>query len=169
MSKTPAAAAKREHKKVRTASRREDARDSAALFLLGIATYRGDGVVKDRGKAAQLFQRAVDAGNTDALLWLARCYNVGGVGLEEDKAVQLYERALTAGDTKALFWLARCYDYGGVGLEVDKGKAVPLYERAADKGVGAAMLRLGCCYRDGNGVNVDTAILRRYGNFIGAV
>jgi uncharacterized protein len=58
----------------------------------------GREVVRDAAKAAELYRRAVDAGNATGMVFLGDLYKKGlGVAKHEAKVEELYRRAEVAG------------------------------------------------------------------------
>ena len=107
---------------------------------------KGDGVEKDVEKAVYWWQKAADAGDSDAQYRLAFCYLKGdGVEKDVEKAVYWWQKAADAGDSDAQYRLAFCY-LKGDGVEKDVEKAVYWCQKAADAGNSGAeyMLEL-CC------------------------
>ncbi|KAH3761753.1 GNAT family N-acetyltransferase [Pelomyxa schiedti] len=106
---------------------------SASSFTsLGLCYQMGiGGVKKDDHKAVSLYQRAVDAGDAQAMCNLAVFYEWGDdcVGQDINKAVKLWQRAAGSGNTEAMNRLSRCY-YLGEGVGKDRFKAATLQERA---------------------------------------
>jgi TPR repeat protein len=97
--------------------------------MVNLASYYedGTGVTKSADKAVELYQRAADLCNVDAIVNLALCYKNGtGVTKSDEIAVELYERAIELGDAGAVFSLALCYeDRRGRGEEHgESGRAV---------------------------------------------
>jgi TPR repeat protein len=82
----------------------------------------------------QRYQRAVDAGDTSAMVGLAGLLLGRG---DDSGAAQLYQRAADAGDTSAMVGLAGLL----LGRGDDSG-AAQLYQRAADAGDTSAMVGL---------------------------
>ena len=128
--------------------------DPFALFNLGVRNEKR-GIAQDKKKAIELFQRAADLGNADAMNKLG-VYHYKGNGVLQDKkkSIELYQKAADMGNTDAMFNLAVCYERGE-GVSQDKKKAIELYQRASDMGNTDAMVNLGACYDKGNGVSQD--------------
>ena len=69
----------------------------------------GCGVTEDKKKATELYQRASDMDNSDAMNNLGTCYMKGcGVIEDKKKAVELYQSASGMGDAAAMNNLGRC-------------------------------------------------------------
>ena len=72
---------------------------------------KGEGLRRDPMKAHSLFKRAAEAGETDALYWLAKMYENGdGVVLDIDEAIRHMEAAAKAGHKDAVAWLEKRRD-----------------------------------------------------------
>jgi TPR repeat protein/serine/threonine protein kinase len=113
------------------------------------------GVDKNETKAAELYRRASDAGDTGAMKNLGVCYENGtGLAKDEAMAVEMYRRAADDSDADGMVHLGVCYRHGR-GVPKDEIKAVELYKRAADAGNAYGMVNLGACYEKGNGVPID--------------
>ncbi len=94
----------------------------------------GEGVPKDLGKAAELFQKAADQGDLKAQYNLGVCYASGeGVPKDLGKAAELFQKAADQGYPKAQYELGMSYR-NGEGVPKDLGKAAELFKKAADQG-----------------------------------
>ena len=108
----------------------------------GWAYQNGQGVPKDLGKAAELYQKAADKGYDLAQNNLGWLYENGeGVPKDLGKAVELYQKAADKGNTFAQNNLGWLYE-NGQGVPKDLGKAVELYQRAANQGYQPAIANL---------------------------
>ena len=69
--------------------------EAEELLNLGERYMEGEeGIAQDEAKAVELFQRAADLGNADAMVRLGECYDDGeGVEQDKSKAVEWYQRA----------------------------------------------------------------------------
>jgi uncharacterized RDD family membrane protein YckC len=144
---------------------------------LGWLYENGQGVPKDLGKAADLYQKAADQGDADAQFNLGNLYRDGrGVPQDSEKAIELYrkatdgyqkvadqkfreaaelyQKAADQGDADAQFNLG-CLYQNGQGVPKDLEKAAKLYREAADQGHAAAQFNLGWLYQNGQGVPKD--------------
>eukprot|EP01105_Mastigella_eilhardi_P017951 TRINITY_DN4141_c0_g2_i1.p1 TRINITY_DN4141_c0_g2~~TRINITY_DN4141_c0_g2_i1.p1 ORF type:complete len:1134 (+),score=270.28 TRINITY_DN4141_c0_g2_i1:1213-4614(+) len=125
-----------------------------ALPPLAHCYFRGDGVPRDRARAARQFERALQAGAEFDVTELGVCLLEGaGDALEKDeaRAVALLQRALDAGHVAAAAPLARCLLSGEGVPAPDPQRATQLLRDAADAGDGAALHALGSCYARGDG------------------
>ncbi len=117
----------------------------------------GRGVEKDDAKAAELYRKAADAGNSRGLVALGILY-ANGRGVEKDdaKAAELYRKAADAGNSDGMVNLGILY-VSGRGVEQDDAKAAELYRKAADAGHSVGMFNLGILYEKRLGVEKDDA------------
>jgi len=114
------------------------------------AYFRGDFRV-----ARQWYERAVSAGDSEAMANLAVLYE-NGLGVEYDfaKARQLFEKAATAGNADAMFGLGTMYEWAE-GVAQDYQQALDWFEKGAASGDSGCMWRLGTMYERGEGVARD--------------
>jgi len=130
----------------------------------------GKGVPQDEKKAIELYQRASDMKNANALVHLGDFYENGkGVPQNLEKAIELYQRAfdeyknapsdrsvmpkpmfmVSKKDySEHLFKFGLCYEKG-TGLPKDDSKAFLFYQLASNLGNKNAMLNLGIFYENG--------------------
>ena len=111
----------------------------------------------------ELFQKAAEAGNANAMNELGSVY-VNGQGVERniERGVGWYEKAAQSGSTAAMENLGSLYE-NGYGVEQDYEKAEEWYRKGAERyrkeaeaGTVAAMASLGKCYINGKGVTADS-------------
>ena len=110
-----------------------------AQLNLGWLYQNGQGVPKDLGKAAELYQKAADQGDGAALGWLYQ--NGQGVPKDLGKAAELYQRAADQGYAFAQNNLGWLYE-NGQGVPKDLAKAAELYQKAANHGYEPAIANL---------------------------
>jgi len=79
------------------------------MFDLGVLYRDGLGVAQDYDKARELFQKAADAGDADAMNNLGALYGKGlGVAQDYGKAREWYQKGADAGNTDSMFnWVGR--------------------------------------------------------------
>lgn len=120
----------------------------------------GDFLEQDDAKAVQLFQDAVEKGNTKAMLCLAMMYQQGlGVAEDEQKAVELLASAAEQGDAEAQYTLGRLLHKAGHIQE-----AISLFMAASQQGNGAASYALSTMYDTGEaGVKSETEMVQLLG------
>ena len=98
----------------------------------------------DDASKLQMVQKRIDAGDADAMEFLASKYYFGRLGLKKDvvRAIELWTEAAELGSWKAHFELGRSY-YNGDGVGQDKVKAVGHWQHAAMKGDASSRHGLG--------------------------
>lgn len=112
----------------------------------GIAYYNA----KQYDLAIPALTEAAKAGNTDAQLHLAKCYDFGyGVPQNVATAVMWYTKAANAGNANAQNNLAYFYSKG-IGVQQNKAMAFRLYSQAAAQNEPSALNSLGLCYNNNN-------------------
>lgn len=105
--------------------------ESEALRRLAVAYVDGCGVEqRDCKEAVGFFQRAVDLGNCEAIVDLAKCFRYGqGVKQNPEKAAGLFKTAVEKGNITAMKHLGNMY-HEGIGVALDRTKSVELYKQA---------------------------------------
>ena len=90
---------------------------------------------RDNASALVMVQKRIDAGDAEAMHFLAKKYFDGEIGLEKNaqRAIQLWTDAAELGSNEAHFELGRLYFFGD-GVGQDEARAVELWEHAAMKG-----------------------------------
>lgn len=130
--------------------------DADMLFEQGCEAYKYS--KKDKtaySKAFQLFKKAADLGNVEALNNLGYMYFRGeGIPKDYKKACELYEQAAVNGSVLAANNLGSMYRDGN-GVAQDYKKAFELYEQAAEQDYGWAIYNLGLMYSKGMGMRAD--------------
>ena len=130
--------------------------ESADLLKQGMDYYEGKKVEQDQQKAFELFVKAAELGNMQALYNAGLMYNNGqGVEKDDAKAAECYQKAADAGHLDAQNRLAYSY-LNGFGVEQDDDKAYFWYKKAADAGSALGMDNLGLLYDYGRGVEQDS-------------
>ncbi len=127
----------------------DDAENSLELgkkYLYGIDVRQSD------VKAAGLFRKASDLGNSVAQWYLGWMYDNGiGVPQSDVDAVKWYRKAADQGLADAQNCLGWMYD-NGIGVPQSDVDAVKWYRKAADQGLADAQNCLGWMYDNGIGV-----------------
>ena len=138
------------------AAAREDDPD-AMLALAGLYASGEGGAAQDYAKAFEWCRRAVDAGNTDALLPLATMYRRGrGTARDDAKALELFLRLARDGNSEAMVsagWML-CR---GLGAPADEKAGRALMDAGGTNGRERDLTRLGDIYLSGDGVDADPA------------
>jgi uncharacterized protein len=124
----------------------------------------GNKVKRSRLEAAKWYRLAMDQGNVEAQLRLARLVHQGGDGLKQDfiMAAQLYREAADLGNAEAQNWLGYCFQHG-IGVEANDQSAFESYRQSADAGFAAAQNNLGLMYLTGRGT--ERSLLRAFDYF----
>jgi len=123
--------------------------DTAVLY------ERGQGVPKDRAKAAAWYRRAADQGFALAQSNLGNEYDTGrGVSLDYAAAAAWFRRAADQGLSSAQYNLGLLYE-AGRGVPKDDAEASAWLRKSADQGDPYAQFALGRLYALGNGVPQD--------------
>ena len=118
--------------------------DLAAMRNLGMMLRKGQGTEKDPQKAAEIYQRAAEAGLPTAQADLADMYLKGELGPPDlARALPLLEAAAAANHPVAQFQLGQFYETGAPPLVPQNLEvARQLYAAAADRGLKDAADRL---------------------------
>ena len=104
--------------------------------------YASIGVPKSAKKAAKLYKRAVELGNTMAMVGLGRLYERGdGVKMDQKKARQLYQLAADRGNVNGQFNLGSSLRVAG-----DETAAMSYFTLAANRGFIKAWNSIGGLY-----------------------
>ena len=124
-----------------------------AMTYLGNAYRDGQiGLVISMKKATRLYKRAVELGNTTAMLSLGSCYRLGlGVKMDRKKMEQLWRMAADRGQALAQAKVALL-------CEQELGRpseAFRLMKLAAEQGYTMAESKLGSYFQHGFGVEAD--------------
>ena len=110
-----------------------------SMNCLGALYYMGDIVEQDYEKAAELYERAMDAGCYQSIINLGYIYEYGRVGKPDyDKAYQFYSLAAAlAPSSEALYKLGDMFSRGKA-VPRDMRKAFALYKRSLQLAEGDA-------------------------------
>lgn len=142
-------------------------RGALILLLLTLSGIAGRAQAADAppttyGDAIRWYQKAANAGSTDAQYLLAYMLETGkGRKRNLSAAAEWYRRAAVQGHALAQFrlgWMRQ----NGIGVERDLAKAASWYVSAAAKGVSEAAFNLGYLYEVGEGVAKDPEKARIY-------
>ena len=136
--------------------------EAAKLFNLAYDYEEGNGVPKDNQKAFELFQKAANLGDINAMFETGAHYYFGkGTPQDTSQAFAWCKKAAEKGQIYAMDWIGECYR-DGEGVVQNIQKAIEWFEKSAEGGNGWASLNLGRMYRDGTGVNKDFAKARSW-------
>ncbi|TNG02460.1 MAG: sel1 repeat family protein, partial [Gammaproteobacteria bacterium] len=131
------------------------------LLLLQLATIHAEELseeyqqgwfafqAKDYGKAADIWKKLADKGDTKAALGLAAIYENGlGTARNPAESARWYQVAADQGSPEAQHDLGIKY-FTGNGVKKDQDKAFSLWKKAAEKGLGVAQAKTGYMYHQG--------------------
>ena len=99
--------------------------------------------VRDK-KYEEMFKKAVEMNNSDAMMDLAFFYMENNSD-KKDEEFKLVERAAKLGNARGMFNLAQCYQ-GGIGTQKSDKKAIEWYTKAAQAGYPEASMYLSMDY-----------------------
>lgn len=117
----------------------------ADMYLAG----RG-GLNRDYGKAADLYRRAADKGESAGFNGLAVLHlNGWGVVKDDTMAVQMYRKSMDLDDPRGIAGTALMHQLGRGGVTQDLAKARELYERAAARNDNMALNNIAFFYLNG--------------------
>ena len=134
--------------------------DPAMNRELGRLYHHGRGVPRNPGEARRYLEIAAEAGDTEAMFYLAVHLTAeAGEGPLPDAARQWYERAASAGHAGAAYNLATLLR-AGVDVRPDPERAQALYVTAAEAGHAHAALALGMLFEQGGPWPSDPARAR---------
>jgi TPR repeat protein len=126
-----------------------------AINLLGVISYKGEGVPKDPEKAFKLWRESAEMGNTKAMNRLGTELGREGVASKNrGEALKWFQKAAEQGDACAQFNLGIAF-FKGEGVAVDKVESVKWYRLAAEQGNANAQFNLGVAFYHGDGVSVN--------------
>ena len=137
------------------------AMNQLALMYYDGFYYHGKGIVRNPQKSHRLWEKAINLGNTEAML------SLGHVLLSESdilKGLEWYKKAADLGDTEAMIELGRIYSVGAfnVPVNLEEGKKwyrenAKFYKKAIEVNNldSEAMYRLAELYASGRGVLKD--------------
>jgi TPR repeat protein len=132
-----------------------DAGNANAMYRVGLAYEKGEGVEKDYEAAAAWYEEAANLGHGAAMGRLGNLYEEGdGVEKDYQTAMEWLMAGAAAGDPFSMNGVGRFYDIGK-GVTQDFHKAAEWYEKAAAVGYAAAMRNLAILYENGQGVKQD--------------
>ena len=128
---------------------------TAASTGVDLTTARKQYESGNFSSAFAIFKQASDAGNPEAMSYLANYYLTGSeVSKDDAAALRLYRKSADAGNARGMTWLGFMYRHGR-GVDQDYSEAVRWYRKAIDAGYPPAMTDLGLMYESGFGVAKD--------------
>ena len=123
-----------------------------AQFYMGLMHGKGEGVLKDRRKAAEWFHASAKRNYRFAQFNLANSYRSGlGVTKDYKKSVYWYQRAAKQGHRGALHYLGLAH-YLGRGVLKDEQRGLDFIRQSAMKGDRESQYFLGISYCNGKSV-----------------
>jgi len=141
-----------------------DAGSSEGAHRLGLVFAEAlAGVPRNDRRAAELFEKAANAGHLRAEINIGILYMRGqGVSRDLVQARAWLEKAAASDNPEALYALGRAMETGEGNALADPLRAADLYRRAAEKGNALAALRYGLALMDGVGAKRDAAAAQRW-------
>lgn len=135
--------------------RSADSGDITAHYYLGV--YYEE-VEHNDLKAFEHFQKAADAGMSDAqnMLYLYYYWGGDGIPIDKEKAFKWIEKSANQGNKRAQYLLGRMYLEGQY-VEKDLKKAFDLLIISAENGYAMAAFDVGVMYKNGEYVEADYA------------
>jgi hypothetical protein len=135
--------------------------EGESCFALARTYYLGRGVATDYSRAASLYSRACDAGNSKGCGWLGAMYEGQGLAKDAARAAAMYSRevallskACDAGDPSSCNDIGGRYRYDFWGKK-DLVRAAESFSKACDGGSADGCKSLGSMYLEGVGVPKD--------------
>ena len=138
-------------------------------FYYALALFEGNGVPKDKNKAASIVKNIVKAvkreyekHNDKYAVILADMYSFGlGKKQSFEKAFEIYLEAANMGNLEAMCDLGYMY-LVGQGVNVDKSQSTYWYKKSADLGYVHSMRDVGQNYLHGHGAEKDETAAVKY-------
>ncbi|MEI7864760.1 MAG: tetratricopeptide repeat protein [Chthoniobacterales bacterium] len=129
--------------------------DAQAMFQLGRAYYRGEGVEKDPKAGATFVTKAAEAGFPEAIENMGVIYYRGnGVPLNERTAEKWFRRGAEAGSIRSKFNLGVLLREGK-SIDRSNEESMKLLKEAADHGMIEAQAYLGFIYYSGDALQTS--------------
>lgn len=113
---------------------REARGDKKGKLLVAAKFLKGDGVARDQAFAVEMIRQAADAGEKEAMMWLAYANQGGNIGKTDvNAAIRWFQAAGKSGVPQAYTELGRIYETGADGAP-DLETAIAWYQRGAQAG-----------------------------------
>ena len=125
----------------------------AAMTAMALLCLAGNGVAKNKNRAADWFAKAAEAGDFEAVYHLA-VYKMEAADADWCEIVSMLEQAAEHGNEAAVLKLAYCY-LEGKGTAQRGDEAIATLKKMADKGHDDAMYELGMLYINGKYAEVN--------------
>ena len=125
--------------------------------------FEGRKCKKDAQKAAELYELAADAGNTQAMFSIGVMYycGIGVSAVNRVKAVQYFKAAAINGHPKAQYYYGLCL-VDGRGVQQNVTKALRYFRLSAENGYDEAQYCFGRCLFNGFGIHRDYDMAVKY-------
>jgi TPR repeat protein len=134
--------------------------NAASCVTLGTMYGEGRGVSVDQSRAGALWQKGCELGNHDGCVgWAVRMYRGSGVTKDVDHSFTLMSRECDAGSFYGCEQLGLAYTLENRNL----AQALSLEMRACNGGAAGGCLAVAQAYAHGNGVPMDLARSKEYG------
>lgn len=133
--------------------------------LIGNMYLRGEGVAQNISKGLDYYNKAIDDGDTEAMVYMGNLYidgsSIDGISVPVDtpKGLMYYEIAINRGCVAAINELAQMY-MEGTKIHKDLEKAFELYKLGSEQGSSNSMVELAKVYINGLADNYGHYIVR---------
>lgn len=125
------------------------------IRLLASQKMWGRGMPVNEREAVELFRRAADRGDVEAMNLVGWSYETGhGVSVNNEEAFRWYQRSADRGYAEAFLHLGWMYG-NGIFVAKNDEKATRLYQQAAELGETTAMSNVGWAHKTGSGISKD--------------
>ena len=133
------------------------------IMTVADAFYYGRNVSKNYRKAYDLYKKAADSGNDEAMIKIGNMSLNGysGVTKSVSEAVYWYKKASDQGNSKADVVLGNLY-FQGKSVNKEQGRAFQYYSKAASKGNSNGMSQLGKMYYYGYGISENKTTAEKW-------
>lgn len=121
-----------------------------AFNRMGMCYNSGKGIEKNLEEAIQMYSRAMELGNPNAMYNIALIYQYNNKYRNLEEAIKFYKILIEINDADAMYQLALLYQENKQYNNLDE--AIKLYKMAIELEKPGAMYQLGHCYYKGYGV-----------------
>ena len=138
------------HEAIRWYQEACDKGDYGSMKALGNIYYYGrEGISIDYSIAFNCYQKASEAGESDAMWRLGYCYLDGkGIEIDYPNAVKWFKKASDQNNSNGLLFMGYCYE-NGFGVEKNLNAAFDFYQKAMEAGSSEGLYRLGLFFEKG--------------------
>ena len=117
---------------------------------------------KDYAEAVKWWQKAAQAGHSDAQTMLGWCYDTGnGTAVDKAQAARWNKEAALQGNKYAQYNYGLCLEFGK-GIRKNEIEAAIWYQKSADQGFADAQFAIGKCFFQGIGVLKNNAEAKKW-------